>query len=84
MPEVVAFDVEREADQHWLSLCTRSFHACFLLPSTAKLPEPTSLFNPGVRELGDLRALVVDFLRRLTLHLGFECACLRRLLDTCD
>jgi hypothetical protein len=59
-------------------------HACFLLPSATKLTEPTSLFNPGVRELGDLRALVIDFRCRLTLHLGFECACFRRLLDTRD
>ena len=49
-----------------------SFHRCLLLSSASKLPESTSLFDPGMRELSDLRSLPVDLLCLFGLHLGLE------------
>jgi hypothetical protein len=49
-----------------------SLHRYLDSSAAPKLAKSTSLFDPGVRELSDLRSLAVNLLCRLGLHLGFE------------
>src|SRR3984893_3186667 len=61
-----------------------SFHRCLLLSPASKLPESTSLFDPGVRELRDLRSLAVNCFCLFGLHLGFESSRRSRILAASD
>src|SRR5450755_47884 len=48
------------------------FHRCLQSAAAAKLPQPTTLFNPGMCELRDLRPFRVDLSRLFGLHFGLE------------
>ena len=52
--------------------------------AASKLAESTSLFDPGVREFGDLRSLAVDCFCLFGLHFGFESRGHRRILAASD
>ncbi len=61
-----------------------SFHRGFYFSAASKLAESTSLFDPGVREFGDLRSLAVDCFCLFALHFGFESRGCRRILAASD
>ena len=60
------------------------FYRCLLLSPASKLPKPTSLFDPSMRELSDLRSLAVNLLCLVGLHLSLEGNRCGGLLDARD
>src|ERR1700722_16895077 len=60
------------------------FHGCLFLSAASKLPESTSLFDPGVRALRALRSFAVNCFCLFRLHLGFESSRRSRILAASD